>query len=167
MSFQAWPVAKRKNVGTWAKTDARPVAYWISPGLNFTLWRLNIFFDKTFWRLERKQLISYLSRLSITDFFIKLGIKPSMHLLEISIFSRLSCQTYQNYEQSRQKKYSKNQSFQKKNCKSWSSSLIFFTEKKSERFRWFLVLENDFEIQNFAIFEKGDNNFGRSDDDMI
>ena len=39
------------------------------------------------------------------DFFIKLGIKPRMHLLEIGIFFTLSRnrQTYQNYEQSRQK----------------------------------------------------------------
>ena len=36
---------------------------------------------------------------SVQDFLIKLGIKPRMHLWEISIF----CQTYQNYEQSRQK----------------------------------------------------------------
>ena len=58
------------------------------------------------------------------DFLIKLGIKPSMHLMEISIFLlSKSChrQTYQNYELSRQKLdvflenkvHFKNQSFQK------------------------------------------------------
>ena len=42
---------------------------------------------------------------TVTDFFIELGMKPFMHLVEISIFFTKSChgQTYQNYEQSRQK----------------------------------------------------------------
>ena len=45
-------------------------------------------------------------------------------------------------------------------CKSWSCSLILFTGKKtSERFRWFLMLKNDFESQNFAIFEEVVYNF--------
>ena len=53
------------------------------------------------------------------------------------------------------------------NYKSWSPCLIFFTEKKSERFHWFLILKNEFECTNFAIFEKVAHDFGRSDDDMI
>ena len=42
---------------------------------------------------------------SVQDFLIKLDMKPRMHLVEISIFSPKAChrQTYQNYEQSRQK----------------------------------------------------------------
>ena len=39
------------------------------------------------------------------NFFSKLGTKPHMHLLEISIFFSKSChhQTYQNYEQPTQR----------------------------------------------------------------
>ena len=47
------------------------------------------------------------------------------------------------------------------------NSQIFFTEKKSERFGWFLMPKNDFESTNFASFEEVVHNFGRSDDDMI
>ena len=86
-----------------------------------------------------------------------------------------NCQTYQIYEQSQQKlgtylenKVLRNQSFQKISfLKGLYPSLIFFTEKKSERFHWFLMLKNDFESTNFAIFEEVVHNFGRSDDDMI
>ena len=39
----------------------------------------------------------------VQDFLIKLGIKPCMHLVEISIFSLKTRQTYQNYEQIRKK----------------------------------------------------------------
>ena len=48
-----------------------------------------------------------------------------------------------------------------------SPSQIFFTEKKSERFGWFLMPKNDFESTNFANFEEVVHNFGKSDDDMI
>ena len=42
---------------------------------------------------------------TVQDFLIKLGIKPQMHLWKISIFFTTWChrQTYQNYEQNRQK----------------------------------------------------------------
>ena len=41
---------------------------------------------------------------SIQDFLIKLDIKPCMHFVEITILTKsCHCQTYQNYEQSRQK----------------------------------------------------------------
>ena len=46
-------------------------------------------------------------------------------------------------------------------------SQILFTEKKSERFSWFLMPKNDFEGTNFAHFEEVVHNFGWSDDDMI
>ena len=48
-----------------------------------------------------------------------------------------------------------------------SPSQIFFREKKSERFSWFLMPKNDFESTNFANFEEVVHNFGWSDDDMI
>ena len=51
--------------------------------------------------------------------------------------------------------------------KSWFSCLLFFDEKKSERFNWFSKLENEFKNQNFVIFEDLLNNFGRSDGDGI
>ena len=40
--------------------------------------------------------------------------------------------------------------------------IIFF-----ERFSQFLELKNDFENQNFEIFEEVVHNFGKSDDDLI
>ena len=55
----------------------------------------------------------------------------------------------------------------KKLNNSWSPSPIFFKEKKSERFRQFSTPKNDFENQNFEIFEEVLNNFGRSNDNMI
>ena len=36
-----------------------------------------------------------------------------------------------------------------------------------ERFNQFLMQKKDFESQNFAIFDKVVNNFGKSDEDMI
>ena len=51
--------------------------------------------------------------------------------------------------------------------KSWSPSLLFFTErKKIERFDWFLMPKNDFESTNFTNLEEVVHNFGWSDDDM-
>ena len=50
---------------------------------------------------------------------------------------------------------------------SWSSNQIFFTEKNWEGFNQSFILKNDFESQNFAIFEEVVHNYGRSDDDMI
>ena len=93
-------------------------------------------------------------------------------------FFTKSChrQTYQNYEQSRQKlgtileiKYLKNQKFQKKKInRSWSPSRIFFIEFFFlERFNQFLTQKNDFESTNFEMFQEVDHNFGKSDDDMI
>ena len=55
----------------------------------------------------------------------------------------------------------------KKIHESWSPSHIFFTEKKSESFGWFLITKNDFESTNFENFEEVVHNFGRSDNDMI
>ena len=87
-------------------------------------------------------------------------------------FFTISCQTNQNYEKMtianengahfKKTKFSKNFII-----KSWSPSLMFFTEKKSERFQGFLMLKNEFESTNFAIFEEIVHNFGRSDNDMI
>ena len=47
---------------------------------------------------------------------------------------------------------------------SWSPSLSFITEIKWERFDQFWGLKNDFESQNFAIFNKVVH---KSDEDMI
>ena len=55
--------------------------------------------------------------------------------------------------------YFKNQKFQKISFKSWSPNHIFFTEKK--------IWKDDFEITNFAIFEKVVHNFGKSEDVLI
>ena len=44
---------------------------------------------------------------------------------------------------------------------------IFFKEKKMDRFDQFLTLKNDFENQNFEMFEKVAHNFGKSDGDII
>ena len=85
-------------------------------------------------------------RLDTFQYFLsKLGIKPLMHLLKISNFFTKSChrQTYQNYEQKRQKldtflenNVLQKSKFSKKNiCKSWSPSLIFFKEKKFRKIR--------------------------------
>ena len=82
-------------------------------------------------------------------------------------------QTYQNYEQSRQKlglflenKVLKN--FKKKFNKSWSPSSIFFKDSFFlERFDQFLTLKNVFENPNFEIFEEVFHNFGKSDGDII
>ena len=41
----------------------------------------------------------------VQDFLIKLGIKPRLHILKISIFSPCHCHTYQNYEQPPQNLY--------------------------------------------------------------
>ena len=86
-------------------------------------------------------------------FFDQVGHQTTYASIGNRYFFIVSChhQTYQNYEQSQQKlgthlenkvlwksKFSKNFLF-----KSWSLSLIFFTEKKWERFRWFLILKND------------------------
>ena len=105
---------------------------------------------------------------TIKDFLIKLGIKPRMHLLEIDIFLLYHVTVRPTKIMNRANKYwahfwfSKNLFF-----KSLSPSLILFTEKKSERFCWFLMLKNDFASMNFAIFEEVVHNFGRSDNDMI
>ena len=46
--------------------------------------------------------------------------------------------------------------------KSWSPGPIFFTF-----FFEFLTLKNDFENQNFEMFEEFVNNFGKTDGDII
>ena len=40
----------------------------------------------------------------------------------------------------------------------------YSSQKKRERFRWFLMLNSDFKSTNFAIFEEAVHNIGRSDD---
>ena len=105
---------------------------------------------------------------TVQDFFIKLDIKPCMYpSIGNGHFFTISChrQTYQNYEQNQQKlgtflehkvlqklKFSKNFIF-----KSWFKKIPF----------WFLMMKNDFESTNFAIFEEVVHNYGRSEDDMI
>ena len=44
---------------------------------------------------------------------------------------------------------------------------MFFTEFFLERFDQFQTLKNDFEAQNFEIFVKVVNNFGKSDEVII
>ena len=51
--------------------------------------------------------------------------------------------------------------------KNWSASPIFFKEFFSERFNQFLTLKNDFENQNFEMFEEVVHNLGKSGDDII
>ena len=67
----------------------------------------------------------------------------------------ISChpQTYQNYEQSRQK----------------LGTLVVILHRNFflERFNQFLTQKNDFESTNFDMFEEVVHNFGKSDDDMI
>ena len=91
---------------------------------------------------------------TVQDFLSKLGINPPMHLLEIGIFSlnhvivrptKIMNRFDKNWAQ-----YLENKVFQKskfsKNiiCKSWSLSLIFFTEKNQkdsvEKIRKILVI---------------------------
>ena len=110
---------------------------------------------------------------SVQDFLIKLDMKTRMHLVEISIFAK-SChgQTYQNYEQSRQKLDSilgnkvlwKSKFSETFLNTSWSPSQIFF----NENFFWKdLTQKNGFESTNFEMFKEVVHNFGKSDDDMI
>ena len=106
---------------------------------------------------------------TVQDFLCKLDMKPhklesgNKHLLTISG----QRQTYQCYQQSRQKlcTFLENKVFLKNINKSWSTSLIFFKEKKIRKIQWFLMLKNDFENQNFEIFEEVVDYFGRCDDD--
>ena len=44
---------------------------------------------------------------------------------------------------------------------------MFFTEFFLERFDQFSTLKNDFENQNFEMFEEVVHNFGKSDGDII
>jgi hypothetical protein len=44
---------------------------------------------------------------------------------------------------------------------------MFFKEKKLERFNQFSTLKNDFENQNFEMFEEVVHTFGKSDGDII
>ena len=62
-------------------------------------------------------------------------------------------QNYQNYEQSQQKLGTI--------LVSWSPNQTFFTEFFLERFDQFQTLKNDFETQNFEIFDKVVHNFGK------
>ena len=107
---------------------------------------------------------------SVQDFLIKLDMKPFMHLVEIRFFFTKSChcQTYQNYEQSRQKlgTFLRNKVFKKKIIyKSWSPSQIFCTEKKVQKDSVdFWCQKLPFKVQIFANFEEVVYNFGRSDD---
>ena len=78
---------------------------------------------------------------TVQDFLIKFDMKPCMLLVEIhkQFFTKFSyCQTYQNYEQSRQK-----------------LATILGTKV------------HIFESTNFEVFEEVVHNFGKSDDDMI
>ena len=106
-------------------------------------------------------------------------MKPCLHLLSGNKhFFNKYChrQTYQNYEQSRQKlgTLSENKVFKKsKFSKKLKVGLLVhysLQEKKLERFDWFdrfSTLKNDFENQNFEMFEEVVHNFGKSDGDII
>ena len=50
---------------------------------------------------------------------------------------------------------------------SWSPNQIFFTEFSFGKIRPILDTENDFETQNFEIFEKVVHNFGKPDEVII
>ena len=65
-------------------------------------------------------------------------------------------------------KYFKNQNFQKLfYIKSWSPSPIFFKEIFLGKIRPIFNTKNDFENQNFEMFEEVVHNFGKSDPDII
>ena len=114
---------------------------------------------------------------TVTDFLIKLGIKPCMRLVEISIFSLndVIVRLTKIYEQSQHKldiflenKVLKELMFSENfTCKSWSPSLLIIFIKKSESFVWFLILKTEFESQNFAIFEEVVHNFDQRSDNII
>ena len=98
---------------------------------------------------------------TIQDFLCKLGMKPHMHLLEISILSLKKChhQTHQNYEQSRQKlgTFLENKVLKKSKFSFIKVDVLVkysLQKKNSERFGWFLMPKNDFESTNFANNEK-------------
>ena len=115
---------------------------------------------------------------TVTDFLIKLGIKPCMHLLEIGkhFFTKwCHCQTYQNYEQSRQKlgtflenkvlqksKFSKKLLIKVGLLVQYSSQIFFFLKDlpifNTEKWLW---------KSEFKMFEEVVHNFGKSDVDII
>ena len=45
--------------------------------------------------------------------------------------------------------------------------MVFFKEKKMERYNQFSALENNFENQNFEMLEEVVHNFGKSEGDII
>ena len=49
----------------------------------------------------------------------------------------------------------------------WCPNQIFFTEKEMERLDQFQTLKNDFQTQNFEIFDKVVHYFVKSDDVII
>ena len=65
---------------------------------------------------------------TVQDFLIKLGNKPHMHMLEVSVFSlnHLTVQTYQNYEPPQRSQYFQSH-FSASKLK--GISLIFFSVK--------------------------------------
>ena len=103
----------------------------------------------------------------VQDFLIKLGIKPLMRLVEMSIlspnfviFGLIKIMNYKHWVQFQKIKYSKNQNFQKKvliNIGLLHKNLI------SERFNQFLTHKNDFENTNFEMFQDVVHNFGKFD----
>ena len=73
-----------------------------------------------------------------------------------------------NWAHFQKTKYFKIQSFQKISFIKVDLLVKYSSQKKkSERYGWFLMPENDFESTNFAKFEEVVHNFGRSNDDMI
>ena len=114
---------------------------------------------------------------TVTDFLIKMGIKPSMHLLEISIFSNKWChsQTYQKYEQHPQRL--QNSDFQSLVPASKINQifLIFFSMKNIRLglqllhiiFLKNLIFKVLYVLKICPIFVGSYLYFGRSKDDII
>ena len=99
--------------------------------------------------------------------YVSIGNKPFF-------IKSCHCQTYQDNEPTKIRhifytiKYFNNETFKNKLFVKIGLLVKYSSQKKnSERFHWFLMLKNDFESQNFAIFEEVVHNFGRSDDNMI
>ena len=103
------------------------------------------------------------TRPSLQGCRIKFGIKPCMHLLKIAIFLlyhlivrpiKIMNQADKNWAHFKKQSTLEVKIFKKKFIfKSWSLSLIFFTEKKFRKIPLIFDAENDFESTNFAIFD--------------
>ena len=114
---------------------------------------------------------------TVYDFLIKLGIKPRLHILKISIVSlnhvivrptkKLWTEPTKIGHIFKKQSTLKIKVFNNSIYKRWSSSQIFFTEKKNQKYLVDFLCQKMTKSTNFANFEEVFHNFGRCDDDMI